>query len=195
MQAASANTITLDSGDGNDAHLGRPLFMTSGNAISEMSRITAISGDVATVTPAWATQPTSGEYMIADIEVDMHYIPNEPLRIVAPVGAPSKISYYEGEFYLDPVPNLSTYAIVMRFLVDISQVDLTETRYTDILTKWRTAFDAGVYMKALQGRNDKVFKDAVSLYEIAVSRLMKQDSRSRRQRNNSFAMTIGGLPR
>jgi hypothetical protein len=198
MQTATASTIDLEADEDitEEGIKGKLVFMTSGNAKAESSRVVSYNESTmqAGIKPNWGTTPTSGGYMVADIEKELVYLPNESIAAVAATGYPSVISFFDKEFYLDVVPDKSTYAIMMKFLVAVHQLDLTSTRYTTLLTEWRTALVAGVYWKVLLDDDDDRAKGAEVQYERSVLKLKQQDARNRRQRGNSFIRPIGGMP-
>lgn len=151
MQAATINTVTLATGDGNNSHVGRLIFVTSGNAKAQRSRITAVSGDVVTISPDWSTTPSSGNYMVADHEHPLSFIPkSQIIKTSNSTGYPYFIAYYGGEFYLNNIPDKATYAITLDFYIKIQQLDLNDTTHATLLSSWQTALKLGVEYKALK---------------------------------------------
>jgi len=178
LQAATSNNITLAVGDGNDSHLGRLLFITSGNAKAEMVRIVSILGDIAEISPDFTVTPTSGTYMIADHDHKLEYVSKSKIWKTSTNGHPWHIAYYNREFYLDRIPDKSTYAISIDFTIKIQQLDLTDSRYSTLLSEWRTALDAGIYWKMLDLVGDDQANKQFKLFEIAISDLARQNFRS-----------------
>ncbi len=177
MQSATSSGITLASGDGNDSHLGRPIFITSGDAKGESSRIISISGDVAGIAPNWGTTPINGDYMIADYDHQLKYVPKSSIWKTSTNGYPWYIAYYNGEFYLDSIPDKSTYAIVLDLTIKIQQLDLEDPKYTILLSEWRNALDAGIHWKVRDWIGDSQANKKFELFNNAIRDLAGQDSR------------------
>ena len=195
MQSATATTIELASGAGKPSHIGRLIFITSGNAKGAMSRIIDINGDIATIEPAWSTIPTSGNYMIADTYRDLDYVEVDGISPLPAVGHVTTISQYNGNFYLSPIPDRSDYAIVFKYLLAIHQIDLNSPKYTEILTEWRTALVEGVKAKIYEEKDDARVLQAKADYTNALRMLMIQDGKKRAFKGQVYFQSIGGLPR
>lgn len=198
MQTAAAGTITLASDEdvSEDDAKGKLIFITSGNAKNEKSRITAYdtSTKIATISPNWATTPASGDYMISDFEQDLTFLPNESIQRVASSGYPTAISEFNGQFYLNNVPDKGTYALIIKYKINIKKLDLTDSKYTDVLSEWRNALMYGVCQKAAFNNDDDKYKTAQYEYNSEVKRLMVENQRKRTQRNNNRVLPIGGMP-
>ncbi len=198
-QTGSSSSITLAAAESlsEEQAKGSQIFVTGGTGKGSSSRGTTYSESTKAmgVSPNFTTAPAaSSTYMVADTERSLSYIPHEEMRGINSTGEPTSISYYNGEFFLDPIPDVATYAIVAKYLMRVDQIDLTDTVYTTLLNKWRVALVEGVYMKQLQEDSDNRYQAAVQTYETSVLRLMQKDGRQRRQRNQSFIRRTGGLP-
>lgn len=198
LQTATSSTIDLASDEDitEDNAKGRLIFITSGNAKAEKARIVTYNETTkqAGISPDWGTTPSSGDYMIADFEKELEYFPNEAIPSINSAGVPSAISYYDGEFYLDVVPDKSTYAIVFKYVLAIQKVDLTNSRYGNILSDWRVPLLNGVLRKALFNNNNEKYAESKKLEDESILLLMKQDGRKNLQRTNQAVRSAGGLP-
>lgn len=199
-QDGTLGSITLSASEAitEGSAKGSLVFKTGGTGKAEMSRITSYSEStkIAGVSPDFETvADATTTYMIATVAKDLHFIPNEVFRDVTAIGYPSRITSYGNEFYLDAIPDLSTYAIIFKYLVSIDQVDLDSTKHLRILAKMKNALKAGIYMRTLDSLNDDRASRALKTYESIVLKLMIDDSRSRRQRNNNYFKPVGGMPR
>lgn len=199
-QAGTASNITLETTEDiseGDAK-GKQIFITGGTGVRGMARIIALdeTTKIASICPNWSTNPDdTSTYMIADLERDLKYVRHEAMKIVTSNGSVVNVTYFEGELYFDPIPDLATYAVIMRFVTHISQIDTSSSRYTNILAKWRNALVAGVREYVLKDKNDKRAKSAGVDYAIAIKSLKGQANRKNWQRHKSYAANLGGMPR
>jgi len=202
-QAGSSAGITLaaDEGITEAGAKGSMIFITSGTGLAEKSRIVSYNTTtkVAAVLPAWGTQPdATSTYMIANLERVLSYIPEGgDLPIVAADGSVVRVTLYDEEFYFDPIPDLSTYAVVMTIITHISQMSTSSSRYTNILTKWRLPILEGLRHLILgnKGAKASVVMRAKGEYEMSVLRLSGQRNRARWVNTQGYAMSRGGLPK
>jgi len=104
---------------------------------------------------------------------------------------------FEGQLLVWPIPNASTYTFSVDGVVDISLVDEADARLTRILREMRPALIAGVMVKIKEDQQEDQAELAVyqSKYEKAVLKIMKQDSRNRRDMLPTPMRGPGGLPR
>lgn len=113
--------------------------------------------------------------------------------------SPSSVSQYweefEGNILVWPIPNASTYTYSIDGVVDISLVDETDARLTRILREMRVALIAGVIVKIKEDQQDDDLPLARQRYEQLTLKLMKQDSRKRRDLLPTAMRGPGGLPR
>jgi len=177
-QAGSANTITLDASDSNteDDLQGKEIVITSGTGKGSIGQVTLLntttpSAKVATVSTNWNDNPASGSgYMIAD---DYKLLEERPSwewdRLTNPYDKGEPSYWYPkgdpnyGEFYLYPVPD-KVYAMRMRYIADLTQLDLSGTTLASIYLQWRSAFVQGILWKALQDAQKEWYKDERGIY-------------------------------
>ena len=198
--AGGSGTITLAAAEAISESIaeGSLIFVTGGTSAGAMGRITDYntSTKVATITPAFATNADSTSvYMIAGSKRDLEALPYESSEEINSKGMPQGYMVFEQELFLSPTPDKIRYALKMRYGLDITDVDVTATRHARILKEWRSALVAGVATLLTEDIDDD--KDSLlnQKYEAAVKRLMDQDSRDRRVRGQSYAKSLGGLPR
>ncbi len=198
-QAGSSSNITLEATEDileNEAK-GKQIFITGGTGKGGMARIIAYNETtkIASISPNWVVAPdsTSG-YMIADLEKDLNYQEPGPLKIVTSTGSAVNATYFDKEFYFDPIPDQDTYAVIMRFMAHISEIDTSSSRYADILKKWRNALVNGVRVYILKDKDDKRVKEAKKDFEISILLLKGQANRKKWQGSKSYASNLGGMP-
>ena len=192
--AGAASTITVASGTGNDSDLGHKIFLTGGTGSGQASRIVSRSGDVYTVSPSWTTTPgASTTYMIATVELDLTG-PETGIPKSTAVGYPKEWEEFEGEIYVYPVPDLSTYALEIKGQADVELIDETSARYTTILREWRPAIVQGVRARIMEDLDDSGQVLAEQKFEGQKRRAMRQDSRNRRSIYGGGLKSFGGLP-
>lgn len=104
---------------------------------------------------------------------------------------------FEGQILVYPIPNASTYTFSVDGIVDISLVDEADARLTRLLREWRPALISGLMYKIKEDQDTDLNELAKyeSRYEKAVLKLMKQDSRKRREMVPTPMRGPGGLPR
>lgn len=198
MQTATASTIDLSSTeDISEANAkGRLIFITSGNAKAETSRIVSYNESTkqAGISPDWSTIPTSGDYMISDYESDLTYLPNETIPTVVPAGYPSCITIYNSEFYLDVVPDKSSYALIVKYRIAIQKLDLTDSKYSNILSAWRDVLEQGICREKLFDDDNNKYTAADARFKLGVRDLMKDDAKEQQAISRRSLNHGGGLP-
>lgn len=199
-QTGTISQITLASDEtiSEGSAKGKPIFYTGGTGKSQMSRI--ISYDISTKIAVFSPSVTiaadsSTTYMIADYQHQLTFIEDQAINPIAANAYPTMFSHYNNEFYLDSIPDDSTYAIILKFLVSINNVDLDSTRHANILSSWENALWNGVYWRGLRKLDDSAWKDAFALYNESVRELMIRDKRSLNPRDSKITRQIGGMPR
>jgi hypothetical protein len=198
-QGGSSSSITLAADEDiieSDAK-GKQIFITGGTGVRGMARIVSYSesSKIAGIAPNWAINPVNGStYMIANLERSLDYTQVEDFKIVTANGSTIRVSIYDDELYFDPIPDVATYAVVMRYMSNITQIDTSGTRYSNILTKWRTALTMGVKKFARENEDDKRIVASEKDYEKAIVSLRRQGNRKRWSRHNSFVANRGGMP-
>ncbi len=177
---------------------GKLVFVYSGTGSKQVSRIVDYSATtkLATVSPSWTTAPNDGtsKYMISDFERELSYTPWEDIDLNVKTGKPELFAIYEGSIYANAVPDVSTYAMVVDYLVDISLIDATGTKATELHREWRNALLFGIEFRAYVEKGDARQGFAFQQYETAIARIAGEDARSRRTRRSAALKSIGGLP-
>jgi len=192
--AGGATSITLAA---SGTVLGRKIFITSGTGAAQVNRITALNGLVATVACTWATTPdNTSVYMVADTEVEL----KGPIVGVSRTGltAANRLTYweqYEHQLIFDQVLDASTYALEIQGLVDISLVDKTDARLTQLLREFRIVIVAGLMTKLKEEQQDSDLGETRQRYEQLTRKAMMHDSRKRRALLPTAMRSPGGLPR
>lgn len=181
MQSATAGTITLAVAETITAALaqGKPIFMISGNSAGYWSRIVSFnfSTKAAAISPDWGLTPTSGNYFIPDEEMDLPYQFAIHPRLLDSVAKPRRVSVYDDEIYLSPVPGAGPYTLVSRFQIKIDKLDLADARYTRLYQDWREALILGVIRDWSYTPDDDRYKQASEDYNAAVSELVMEERR------------------
>jgi hypothetical protein len=147
--------------------IGKEIVITSGTGLNSYSQVTAYDTATvsATVSPAWATTPVSGDgYMIIDTytplirkpiwELDQNTYPS--------VQGEPEFSFETGdadygEFYLYPTPYRSDavpYVIKQRYYANLLTLDLAGTLMSTLYQRWESVWVQGVYAKALEDMDD-----------------------------------------
>lgn len=199
-QAGGSGTITLAANEiiNEDTAKGSLIFITSGTSIGGMARITDYSSStkIAAISPALATTAdNTSVYMIPNSKRDLIQLPYESSEEIAIKGFPNGYMVFEQELYLSPIPDEVNYALKMRYGVDITDLDVTGTKHSRILKEWRTALVSGIAMRILEDLDDTTSQKEYGRFERAVKLLMGQDARDRRVRGQSYAKSLGGLPK
>ena len=168
-QDGTVSTVTLASSEtlGESDVIGKEILIYSGTGKGSFSQVTSYdsSTKVATVTPNFATAPTTGdEYMIVDTyypliqkpvwELDRTNYPSvrdRPTHFF-PIGD----SDY-GEFILYPVPyrnSTKPWGIRLRYYANLLTLDLSSTLMSTLYQRWRNVWIQGVMVKALENDDD-----------------------------------------
>lgn len=161
--AAGYIDLAADEDITEDDAVGKYGLVTSGTGVSSCSQGTAYNTTTKrfTVTPNFSTAPAaSSGYMIVD-----RYRPLEPSNSNRLDGYTSPTIKGEpntyiiqgdndtGEIVLYPTPD-ATYGLQLRYYLDLSLVDLTDTRISTLYRKWRNVWVQGVKAKALEDMPD-----------------------------------------
>jgi len=198
-QAGTSSSITLASDEtiSKETAEGKLIFITGGTGKSQYSRIVDYDENtkIATVSPSWTTTPdNTSTYMIATIERFLSFKPHETIRAVTSTGYPSLYGFYDEEIYFAPIPDASTYAFLIKYLADVTLLDLDSADHSRLLREWRPALVLGVCSKALHNNDDTQEIDVLRKYERIIGLLMIEDARKRRIRGQLYAKSMG-LPR
>ncbi len=194
--ASAGGTATITLAAGGDI-LGRKIFLTGGTGVAQSNRIIGLSGLVATVSCDWTTVPDSTTtYMIANFEQVVRGPELGLQRLgIGATNVVTKWEQFENQMVIWPVPNASTYALEIQGTVDISLVDKTDARMTQVLREFRVALIAGLQVKIKEDQQDEDLPLYRQRYEQITLKLMKHDSRKHRGLTPTAMRGPGGLPR
>lgn len=188
-QAGAETTITLeDAEDASEAQVvGHYILLTGGTGENGLRQVSAYSTTtyIATISPAWATNPDStSTYRIIDEERELD---EESLPEVGTIGnswatgKPSAFDYVtEGVnryIMFDRPPDASTYGIIFRYYSNIHLIDTTEgsTIITAIYRDWRNAFVYGVASKIAEDEDDSKYTVLKTEYEREVTDIVAKE--------------------
>jgi hypothetical protein len=184
--AGGATSITLANTETIPAAraIGKNVFITGGIGPGQMRQIVnySISTFIATVDTAWTINPTSSStYLIVEQTWPLEEDNSLDLDDLMPqaYGRPTRFAKYNGQLIFDRAFNLSTYGIMLRYYMNIHQVDLTEgstTRITRILRNWQATLKQGIFYKALETNNDNQYGAAKQEYERLIGGLVNKET-------------------
>lgn len=185
-QGGTAISITLSNSlsvSANDI-VGKYILITSGPGIEEYRQIISYdtSTHIATVEVEWLNVPTaSSTYIIVtdyrqlwpvDTATELDRIQNPTV-----LGKPSSASEFGLEYFLYPVPDLSTYGILNRYFVDLSKLDESGTLFTQLLREWRSLWIQGVAVKSMQRFDEDRYQSELQVYNVMLGAMTNQTCR------------------
>ena len=187
--AGASTTITLESGEDASevAVVGNYILATGGTGENELRQATTYSTStlVATVSPAWGTNPSSDTtYRIIDQELELEEESIQEIGIIGnswATGKPSSFAYMnEGVnryIIFNRPPDASTYGIIFRYYSNINEVATTEgsTIITNIYRDWRTALVYGVAKKMVENKEDPRYEIFMVEYEKEVADIVAKE--------------------
>ena len=201
-QSGTAPTLTMPSSAGKygvDNTLGKDLVITGGSAVASVSQIVGVvtNGDgstTLTVYPDFQAIPDgTSTYMIVDNQypIEADHIANYDRFRTASLDRPRKFfpmgdEDYD-EFILDCPPDANyTYAIRMRYTVNIMTLDLNSTLMSTLYQKFREYWIKGIKAQALMDNDDTRGPTALQernskLQELILSQQYGTDIRTLRQ--------------
>lgn len=199
--AGGAATLTLPGSDTitEDEAEGAMIFLTGGASSGDRRFITDYNASTRVVTPdsAWtATTGATTQYVIPDQSRELDYVPYDMVPQLSIEGTPRTFSMFNQMMITDKVPFATGYRFVIfvQYLVDISKVDLTDTRLTELYREWRNALSWGVTTRAYLELNDARYTEAKEHFNKAVATIMKADERRRIRKVPVAFRTVGGMP-
>lgn len=195
-QAGAAATITLAAGTGSSTFAGRKIFITGGAGAAQVNRIISMSGDIASVACTWVTNPNStSTYLIAESERQLIGPEQSLSRLGTGLGQLMAWEEYEQTLRFWPVPDLSTYALELDGVIDISLLDETDSRVVKLLREWRTFLTYSVMAKISEDNDDEKNADKwEQRAQMAKLRVMRADSRRVQALRPAGFRSPGGLP-
>ena len=189
-QAGASGSVTLASTEdiSETDILGKEILITSGTGINSLSQCIGYntSTKVASVTPAWATNPTSGSgYMIIDTYYPltqahvMHYD-----TLATPTTQSIPTHYYptgdsdSGEYLLYPVPYVASgvLGVKIRYYADLTLLDLASTTMSTLYRRWRNVFIQGIYARGLMNNDDAGAEVQMSNYYNLMKLMISQET-------------------
>ena len=188
-QAGAASTITLEDGEdaGETEVVGNYILVTGGTGENGLRQVSAYDTDtyVATVSPNWATNPSSDStYRII---TSVNELSRESFLEMGPLGNsfatsdPSAFSLIrEGVnsyILLDRPPDASTYGILFKYYSNIHLIDTSEgsTIMTELYVRWMNALVYGCAWKIAEDEDDSKYKTFRSEYERRVQGLIAKE--------------------
>lgn len=195
-QTGASMSMTLAAGTGNSQFAGRKVFLTGGTGAGQVNRILSMASDVATVGCAWTTPPdNTTTYLIAETERELIGPERGLERIGIGQGQLRAWEEYEQTLRFWPMPDLSTYALELDGVIDISLLDETDSRFTKLLREWRSFLLYSVMAKVSEDNDDQQNADKYEQKAQMVKlRLMRVDSRRVLGMRAAGFRTPGGLP-
>lgn len=193
--AGGASTITIATGTGDTQDRGKKIFLISGTGIAQAGRISAVSGDIYTISCAWDTQPVAGTgYMIADTERSVsgpeHHF---PLDGISPGTLLQYWDFIESQLRFWPaLDNAGQYGLEIDGDVDLSLVDRTDTRLVRLLREWREPLVRGLMVRIKEDQDDGDVDRDERKYEKAMINTMRQDTRKRLRGEAPTLRSLGG---
>jgi len=190
-QGGASGSITLSASEsvGESSIIGKNIVVTSGTGENSMSQCTAYdsSTKVATVTPNFATAPTSGSgYMIIDSYHSLVQKPIWDLSNTTQQTQQGRPSHYfpvgdadYGEFHLWPVPYTTddrVYVARMRYYANLMTLDLTGTLISTFYQKARGLLVQGVLSKILQNDDDDRARIQEQRYQVMLQEFVARET-------------------
>jgi len=196
-QTAAANSLTLASTDTSteDYMRGKEIIITSGTGVKSISQVTDYdtTTKVATVTPAWATTPVTGDgytvieeyYPLDQVPVYKYDSSPSPELRSRPCGYVPVGDENYSEFYLAPCPD-DDYAVIIRYPVNIMTVDLTATLISTLYQKYRNLWLNGLMARKWEDDDDSRYVAKKSEYFQNLSAMVAAET---------YGATLTGLTR
>jgi hypothetical protein len=190
-QSGANAAITLASTEDvtQESILGKEILIYDGIAKANISQCTAYNTTtkVATVTPAWTTQPDSTSlYMIVDIYYPLKQNPiwnTDRNNYQTTRGTP--FEYYpigdsdSGEFILYPVPHHISdipFGMKLRYYANLLRVDLDSTLMATLYRDWMGELMQGVFVRALQDLDDVRYREEKQIYMNMINLLVATET-------------------
>ena len=164
--AATVTLDTTDETDGEDELEGKWILIYSGTGKNGYSQIISYNEStyVATVSPAWTTQPIATDtYMIVDrfLPLDLRSVVHfDEIEAPHQIGPPNTLyqvghENHYGYYNLFPVPDEDHYyGILINYYLNLMTLDLAGTRMSTLYQRWRNLWIQGVRARQLEDDND-----------------------------------------
>jgi len=194
VEGGAASTVTLDSSDetGTEDELeGKWILIYSGTGKNEYSQIKSYDEDtyIATVFPAWSTQPIATDtYMIVDQHLPLelkNVIYFDEIEAPHQTGRPSHLYQvgdedHYGYYYLFPTPDEDHYyGIHFNYYLNLMTLDLTSTRMSTLYQRWRNLWIQGVKARQLEDDDDGRAQAEMNNYYTMLRRVVQMETYGR----------------
>lgn len=190
-QASAASTITLDADEDitEEDILGKEIVIMAGTGVGQIVQVTAYDTTtlVATVTPAWTTQPVEGDaYMIVQVYTRMrldHIANMDDYQYPTVQSVPDTLytigdENFYGKFLVTPAPD-EAYALHLRYYADLVTLDLASTLLSTLYQRWRNLWIQGVKAKQLDSDDDARARDEMAKYYTMLRDTVSQETYER----------------
>lgn len=191
LDSVANRDIVLDASlsVGTDDIVGKYILLTAGPGIEQYRQIVDYDPGqrLATVDVVWASAPTSGtSYLIVTTkdqlwsqdtktDFDVLYYPDL-------LGTPLRAAVYNQEFLLHPVPDKSTYGLLVRYYIDLSLVDEASDFFLQLLREWRSVWIQGIAVKSMQRFDEDRYQSELGVYNFMLDALATQAQAIRQAR-------------
>ena len=189
--AGTANTITLAStfSATEDDIIGHYILLTEGPGFTQYRQITnyAPSTKVIYVDVNWSPIPTGAtSYLVVSQHPALWPMSTkgELDKILCPtiLGPPQYAIPQGQDFILYPVPDKSSYGIVLRYYVDLSMIDEAGLLFVQLLREWRSLWLQGVAVKSMQRYDEDRYTMELAVYTSMLDTLASHTATVRQMR-------------
>lgn len=181
-QAGSSTTITLDADfPGDDDSINGFYVLITGNTGEDQYReITdyVASTKVATVSPAWGTNPDVTSTFLVVNETKALWPKDmasefDHERTSLSLGTPWQAAKFADEFHLYYVPD-RIYGLLYRYYADLDQLDEAGTVFINLLREWRSVWIQGIAVKTMQRYDEDRYMQELGVYQAMLDQLTNQ---------------------
>ena len=181
-QAGASGTITLDSDfpAADDGIRGHYILITGGTGEGQYRQVRSYvkSSKVATISPAWTTNPdVTSTFLVVNFtrglwgqDVASEFDRNDSSLTL---GRPYYASKFSDEFNLYPVPD-RIYGLLFRYYADLDQLDEVGTVFVNLLREWRSLWIQGVAVKTMQRYDEDRYTTELQIYNAMLTELTNQ---------------------
>lgn len=179
-QGGGTNYITLHASFNQDAALlrGRFVFLVNGTGAGQFAQAIAydnstkqltVEGNWSTLRSTWVTPNSTTGYVIETYRRKLWDF-NKPwgwdtLRSPFQQGTPTWATIVGRQVWLDYAPDRS-YCIFIEYWRDLTQLDETETLFTDHLRKFRSLWTQGIAVKVCQRYDEDRYQMELQVYNV-----------------------------
>ena len=201
-QTGTASTITLAASDAGsvDMREGKEILLTGGTGSPQIRTITAYNAStkVATVDVNWATTPSSTTtYLVIQTYFRMKKtdrwlpefsVPEQRTVLGSAITGSTAAAgafiesiitgyyiIYDQELYIMPVPDKSTYGILVSYGANLTRLDLTSTLLTKLYREWRAIWVQGIKVKVFEAFDDERLAEQLLIYRTMLDSLSNKE--------------------